>query len=374
MKILILSWRGPGHPHEGGAEKVTHVYAKSWVDAGHEVTLFTSSFTDSINEEVLDGVRIIRRGSQAFGVKIAAFHWYIFENKENFDLVFDHFHGIPFFTPLYVRTKKIAFIHEVATQVWSLNTWPKPLNLIPAVVGRYGEPFIFKIYKGCEFLTVSNSTKIDLVEFGVDEKLITVINNGVEIAQDNPKKSGIKNKVFTVTYLGAIAKDKGIEDALKAFSGSYLKDSGMQLWVVGKGHEDYVSELIRECKNLKIDKSVKFWGFVSDRKKSELLKKTDVLLNLSIHEGWGLVNIEANNFAVPVIGYSVSGTVDSVVDGETGVLCDKGDVKSVSKAILKLKSDGRLYSQLSKGAKNWSKKFKWSGSIAKSLELIKRYE
>lgn len=374
MKILILSWRGPGHPHEGGAEKVTHIYAKSWASLGHEVTLFTSAFTGSKNLEYVDGVKVIRRGSQAFGVKIAAFLWYLFENLDKFDLVFDHFHGIPFFTPIYVRSRKIAFIHEVATQVWSLNTWPKPLNLMPAIIGRYGEPFVFKIYAGCEFLTVSNSTKSDLVNFGVDEKLITVINNGVEVDSTNSKSRMVKNKLFTVTYLGAIAKDKGIEDALKAFSISYKQDGDMQMWIVGKGHGDYVEELVRECKKIGIDKAVKFWGFVSDRKKCELLSKSSLLLNLSIHEGWGLVNIEANSFAVPVIGYKVSGTVDSVVDGETGVLCDKGNVESVSNAILELKNDVKKYTLLSKGAKRWSEKFSWKNSVSKSIELINKYE
>ena len=78
MNILILSWRGPGHPNEGGAELVTMEHAKAWVKAGHDVTVFTSSFDDAKKKENINGVEIIRKGGQVFGVHIAAFFWYKF--------------------------------------------------------------------------------------------------------------------------------------------------------------------------------------------------------------------------------------------------------------------------------------------------------
>lgn len=118
LKILIFSWRGPKHPHQGGAEIVTHEHAKAWVRAGHDVTLFTSHFDDAEFEETIDGVKIIRAGSQILTVQLKAFLWYFFRNKNSFDLVIDQFHGLPFFTPLYVRSQKLAFIHEVTKDVW----------------------------------------------------------------------------------------------------------------------------------------------------------------------------------------------------------------------------------------------------------------
>ncbi len=138
MNILILSWRGIGHPNAGGAEIVTHEHAKGWVKAGHQVILFTSYFPDAKREEVIDGIEIKRYGRQMLGVQWEAFKWYLFGVHCKFDLVIDQFHGIPFFTPFYVRSKKIAFIHEVAKEVWRLNSLPKDLLLqvltLPVVV------------------------------------------------------------------------------------------------------------------------------------------------------------------------------------------------------------------------------------------------
>src|SRR6266498_3127303 len=110
MNILIFSWRGPKHPNAGGAEISTHEHAKGWVKAGHRVTLFTSYFPNSKKEEVIDGIEVKRYGRQMFGVQWEAFVWYLFKPHEKFDLVIDEFHGIPFFTPLYVKVKKMGFI------------------------------------------------------------------------------------------------------------------------------------------------------------------------------------------------------------------------------------------------------------------------
>src|SRR3989344_5230030 len=167
MNILILSWRSQGHPNAGGAEQVTFEHAKAWVKSGHEVTLFSSYYKTAEADGVKAGVRILRRGDYAFGVKIKAFLWYLFGKHPKFDLIIDEFHGIPFFTPLYVKVRKLAFIHEVAREVWNLNPWPKPFNLLPAIIGTIFEKWVFRIiYRKTPFLTVSNSTKEDLIEWG----------------------------------------------------------------------------------------------------------------------------------------------------------------------------------------------------------------
>ncbi len=362
MNILVLSWRGPGHPLAGGAEISTHEHTKGWVKAGHRVTLFTSVFPGGKSEEIHAGVRIIRRGGDIFGVHLAAFFWYLFGQHSKFDLVVDEFHGIPFFTPLYVRVKKLGFIHEVAQKVWSFNPWPKPFNLIPAVVGKIGEPLVFKLlYKQIPFMTVSKSTKKDLVNFGVE--IVTVVHNGVTLPRNLPKAA--KEKVFTVIYLSVLAKDKGIEDAIKAFELFHHQSPRSKFWIIGKGDSNYTSYLTSLCK------FCKFWGYVTERKKFELLSRAQVLLNPSIHEGWGLVNIEANSIGIPVVGYDVAGTRDSVKNGETGYLVEEGRPDLLAEKVFRLTNDPSHYAELSKNALEWSENFTWEKSCSKSLSFIK---
>lgn len=356
MNILIFSWRGPEHPNAGGAETSTHEHAKGWVKAGHSVMLLTSSYEGAKEEEVIDGVLIKRLGSQVLGVHFQAIKWYLFEGHPKFDLVIDQFHGIPFFTPFYVRGKILAFIHEVAKEVWKTN-----FSFFPAVIGEIFEPWIFKLfYRKIPFMTVSDSTRQDLMAWGINEKNISVIHNGINVPKMIiPPKENKK----TLIYLGAISKDKGIEDALKVFS--LLKNKDFQFWVVGKSDPRYLKFLKEKC-----DSRVKFWGFVSETKKFELLARAHLLINPSIREGWGLVVIEAARMGTPTVAYNVAGLKDSVIDGKTGMLCDKIIVSNLADETLKLLEDEKRLKIMNKQATAWSKNFRWEKSVQKSLKLI----
>ena len=284
MNILMLSWRGPGHPNSGGAEINTLENVTAWTNAGHSVTWFTSTFPGAIPFEVVNKVKIVRRGSQNFKVNLAAFTWYLSGSHEKFDIVVDQFHGLPFFTPLYVKVPKLAFIHEVAREVWWLNPWPKPFNLIPAIVGSFLEPWIFRIlYKKIPFMTVSNSTKEDLIKYGIPEKNISVFLSGVNLSIPSPLPT--KNKVPTIVFLGALSKDKGIEDALLTFSFISKLRPSWKFWVIGKGETNYQLYLDTLCQKLQVDKKVKFLGPVYSLKKFKLLSRSHILINPSIREG-----------------------------------------------------------------------------------------
>ncbi len=360
MRVLILSWRGPSHPLAGGAEQATWTHAKSWTKAGHDITIFTSSFPKSKETELIDGIKILRKGDQYFGVKIQAFFWYL-KHRSYFDLVVDEFHGIPFFTPLYVKVKILAFIHETGTQVWALNFWPFPLNLLPKIFGPLVENSTFKfLYRNIPFMTVSKSTKLDLMKFNINN--ISVVPNGVT----GPKKIKklTKSKIFTIIYLSALAQDKGTEDAIKAFELIHDQIPTIQFWIVGKSEPKYLEYL------KSLSKLPKYFGYVSEQEKFNLLSQSSILIFPSFHEGWGLVNIEANIFGVPVVGYNVSGTKDSVINNKTGILCPKGDVNGLANSCIELYKDKKKYNFLAKNAKKWANKFNWENSTKKSLLLI----
>lgn len=367
MNILIFSWRGPGHPNAGGAEISTHEHAKGWVQAGHSVTLFTSYYKGAKRQEEIDGVEIIRSGSQFLGVHWEAFKWYLFGSHEKFDIVIDQFHGIPFFTPLYVRSKKLAFIHEVAKEVWFLNEFSFPLNLVAPFLGKPLEPLIFKLYQGVNFMTVSESTKADLIGWGVHNTDVTVIYNGI----DQPDiKEVSKEKTKTIIFLGALAKDKGIEKALEIFSllQKNCKDN-IHFWVVGKGHPKYEAFLKEKSGVLGL-RSIKFWGYVSNKQKFNLLARAHILINTSFREGWGLVVLEAASVGTPTVAFNVPGLRDSILNGKTGILCDNA-AQMVFEIESLLNDEGKLH-KVSKNAISWSKNFSWDKATRASLNLIKK--
>lgn len=368
MNILVFSWRDPKHPMSGGAEQVMHEHMKGWTEAGHSVTLFCSYYKGGKRNEVLDGINIIRYGYQLLGVQILAFFWYLFGSHKKFDLVVDQFHGIPFFTPLYVRRKKLAIIQEVARDVWLLNHLPKPFNWIVGYLGFWGEKYIFKFfYQKVLFMTGSESANREVIEMGIKKEMIKIVPHGTIL--ELPKKLPNKEDVWTIAFLGALTKDKGIEDALRAFS--LLKREGdFQFWVIGKAGKGYDLELFDLVNKLNILDKVKFWGFVEQKKKFDLLARSHVLINPSVREGWGLVNIEANAVGVPVIAYNSPGLVDSIKPGKNGVLVSKNTPEELANETIKLLNDNVWYKKLCKSSITWSKEFTWEKSKLKSLQLI----
>lgn len=369
MKILIFSWRGPGHPKAGGAEQATFEHAKIWSKKGFDVTWFTSSFDKARMEENIEGVNFIRRGDEILGVQIKAIWWYLFGDHKKFDIVVDEFHGIPFFTPLYIRSKKIGWIHEVAKEVWLMNPLKFPLNIIYGVLGFIGEPLIFRLfYTHIPFMTVSESTKEDLTKWGIYGNNIHVVKNGVTL--DLPSRLPVKEKKKTAIYLGAVAKDKGIEDAIRAFAYINMEDSNWQYWVVGEADKNYLKFLESLVKELGLTKKIKFWGFVTNRQKFELLAKAHLLVNPSFREGWGLVNIEANSVRTPVVGYEVVGVKDSVINGKTGILCRLGDVDKLALNCIYLLSNPKEYRRMQQNALSWSKNFNWEKAGSRSFKLL----
>lgn len=368
MNILMLSWRDPKHPLAGGAEQVMHGHAKGWIKAGHSVTLFSSKFKGSDEQEVIDGIRVIRGGSQNFlGVQIAAWRYYL-KNSDSFDFLVDMFHGYPFFTPLYSNKPKVAVIQEVARHVWFLNPLPFPLSWIVGFIGLITEPLIFRFYRKVPFITGSLSAKKDVARFGIPEKKITIIPHGVIVRP--PKPFPKKEKKNTVVFLGVLARDKGIEDAIMCFAD--LKAKGQfNFWVIGRSEtKEYEQKIKSLVKTLGLEKDVVFWGFVSQEKKFDLLARAHVLINPSVHEGWGLVNIEANAMGTPVIAYRSSGLVDSVKDGLSGILVSENTPESLAKFVLELFDDQKRYKRLSQSSVSWSKNFSWEKSIRQTLKLI----
>ncbi len=119
----------------------------------------------------MDKVCIIRKGNQLLEVQIAALFRYRFGSHPKFDIVIDQFHGIPFFTPFYIKAKKLALIQEVAREVWFMNHLPFPINWIIGLIGYLVEPIIFLFYNNIPFMTGSQSAKEDLIKFGINNNM-----------------------------------------------------------------------------------------------------------------------------------------------------------------------------------------------------------
>lgn len=361
MNILILNWRDPYNPKSGGAEIVTLEHAKAWIKKGHDVTWFTSRFSGSLFKERKKGIYFVRLGNSFLVYFFAPFYYFL--SRKKFDVVIDEIHGIPFFTPLYVRVPKIAFIHEVASNIWDYM-YPFPLNLI----GKISERVYFLFYRNTIFWTDAESTIKDLIKLGIKRENCTAIYCP---AQNKTIKSlPKKEKVATFIFVSRVVRMKGIEDVIKSFFYILKELKEGNLWIIGSGDEKYFNYLKKIISNYSIESKVKFFGKISERRKLTLMKKAHLLLHASIREGWGLVVIEAASQGTPSIVYGASGLKDSVLDKKTGIVLKRNTPIDMAKYGLKVFKNKKEYLKLQKNGIQWAKSLTWKDASKKSLELI----
>ena len=98
---------------------------------------------------------------------------------------------------------------------------------------------------------------------------------------------------------------------------------------------------------------------------------SDVVIQKSTREGFGLVVTEGLWKGKPVVGGNAGGIPLQVIDGETGFLVDEGDVEGMAEYMISLASDPTLAAKLGKAAREWiCAEFPMEKSIGKLLKII----
>jgi glycosyltransferase involved in cell wall biosynthesis len=342
----------------GGAEVFTHEVAKCWVEAGHEVTLFTSEFPGCSKEEIVNGVRVVRNGGKYSVYWRAKEHYKKYFSKESFDVIIDEINTRPFFTPKFVNNgeKIVALIHQLAREYWFYET-PFPVSYI----GYYFlEKRWLNNYAEVPTVTVSESTRQNLIDWGFKEIFVVPEGLNFEPLIEVPEKE----RYPVIVYVGRLKRAKRPGHAIKAFQIVKEKIPKAEFWIIGKGY------LRKDLEKIATD-GVKFFSGCSDRERKELVKRAWILVNPSVREGFGLNVVEANALGTPCVAYDVAGLRDSVKDGKTGLLAKAGAIKDLAGKIVMVLDDDVLRKLLCKKALEYSRKFDWNNS-ATELEMVIR--
>jgi glycosyltransferase involved in cell wall biosynthesis len=226
------------------------------------------------------------------------------------------------------------------------------------------ERFYLNFYKDIRVLTISNSTKKELLRCGFPAKRVTTLPMGISRINAMHIK---KESNPTLIFVGRLNKMKGVEDAIKAVAIASKTINNLQLWVVGKGEEEFMFYLKNLAENEKIN--VIFWNHVSQHKKFELMRRANAIVVPSMREGFGLIVPEAGSVGTPAIVYDVHGLRDIVIDGVNGIKVDVSPEK-LANGIELLFSDKKKYKAMSIAAKKQSVQYNWDNTAKKALSVI----
>jgi len=81
---------------------------------------------------------------------------------------------------------------------------------------------------------------------------------------------------------------------------------------------------------------------------------------------------EANACGTPAVASDVPGLRDAVIDGESGLLYEYGNIEQLAEKILLLLRDEHLRSRLAAGALAYAESLTWDKSATIMLEVIEK--
>lgn len=339
MRILVVNYEYP--PIGGGGGFVTRDILEYMADHGHDVTLITSQFAESKKKERINGVNIHRvpvilRHKIEIASMVSMLSFLpssvlstICEYKENdFDIVNTHF-AIPtgpagFCIAKFLKIPNVLSVHGGDIYDPSKSLSPHRIPLLSLVVE-------FGLNNADCVVAQSQDTKNNTYKHYNFKDKIEIIPLGIKkpfFSKKTRNDFGFNDDDFLICSIGRLIKRKDLENGLKVLAETKENNMEFKFIVIGDGPEKNRLKML--AAELKLSDKVIFMGNVSDDVKFQVLSNSDIYFSSALHEGFGLVFLEAMECGLPVLCYDKGGHNDFLINGRSGFLVRLGDFKSMA--------------------------------------------
>ena len=202
---------------------------------------------------------------------------------------------------------------------------------------------------------LANSTEVQKRIQRYYKQPSTVLHPPVDVQRFTPQKT--RGEYFVA--LGRQVPYKRIDLAVQACS-----ELGVPLKVFGSGSEH---ERLVAMAGLNVEFFSNRTGDASDVAVARALESAKGFI-FPAEEDFGIVPVEAMAAGAPVIAYGYGGVLDSVTNGETGVLFENQTVESLKAALQKFETEKFLVTVL----RNRAKRFDESLFVMKIQNIVER--
>ena len=183
-----------------------------------------------------------------------------------------------------------------------------------------------------------------------------VLAYGVELPQiaDESARRALRQELgwpddaLVVLHVGRFIEQKNHAGLLRIFARVAGEVPSARLLLVGEG--PLTSEVENQIVALGLQEKARCIGVRNDV--PHLMSCSDLFLFPSLHEGFGLVAIEANGAALPVVGSRIPGLGEAVEDGETAFLHSPHDEDAMATSTLSLLQNATLRRQIGQAGRD----------------------
>jgi glycosyltransferase involved in cell wall biosynthesis len=210
--------------------------------------------------------------------------------------------------------------------------------------GFFKKRFFRRVFPcwGKKVIAISAQVKEHLIrDFGVAEKDIFVIHNGIDADKFRPRDERSRSEfrkrlgLSAGPVIGIVARlsdVKGHVYLIEAMREVLDANKEAQLLIVGEGRMK--EKLVKLAGELKIVNSIFFIPEVEDTR--GVLSTMDLFVMPSLKEGLGLALMEAMAAGLAVVASNIGGIKSLIKDDESGLLVEPADVRGLSAAITEL--------------------------------------
>jgi glycosyltransferase involved in cell wall biosynthesis len=229
--VVVLIWRDPWHPEGGGSELYVQQVSQRMRDAGRQVTWLTARYPGAAGDEVVDGIRYIRRGGHLTIYLWAA--WLLVSGRlgrmtGGIDSVLEVQNGMPFLASWLTRHRVVVLVHHVHREQWSV------VGPVLAKIGWFLESRVAVLAnRGHRYLAVSDVTRRELAELGVRAGAIELAHNGLPPVPDYTP--GRRSDDPTIAVLSRLVPHKQIDHVIRALPALAEEFPRVRLRVMGDG-------------------------------------------------------------------------------------------------------------------------------------------
>lgn len=191
-------------------------------------------------------------------------------------------------------------------------------------------PFLRRVWRQAAAVTACSEQLKDLASATEPQLAIRVIPNGVNALRFYPRPEWPSNgQPVRLLCSGRLVARKGQQFLIPAVAELRRLGLLVELSLVGAG--DNRAPLYDQVKELALEDSVKFIGFVDRERMPEFYRQANIFVQPSYNEGMSLALLEAMASGLPVVVTDTGGTTELI--HENGLVVSWGNVEELVQAI-----------------------------------------